>query len=51
MAEPLYQAFLERMHGALGGKQVASGKFGAMMQIALVDDGPVTIIIDTRRRE
>ncbi|MFA5262501.1 MAG: D-aminoacyl-tRNA deacylase [Opitutaceae bacterium] len=51
LAGPLYQAFLGRMHSALGGKQVASGEFGAMMQIALVNDGPVTIIIDTHHRE
>jgi D-tyrosyl-tRNA(Tyr) deacylase len=33
------------------GRSVATGEFGAMMQVALVNDGPVTIWIDTRERE
>jgi D-aminoacyl-tRNA deacylase len=35
----------------LSGKKVHSGKFGAMMQVSLVNDGPVTILIDSRNRE
>jgi D-tyrosyl-tRNA(Tyr) deacylase len=33
------------------GKEVGTGEFGAMMQIELVNDGPVTIIIDTKEKE
>jgi len=51
LAEPLYQVFLSKMQNAMNGGPVASGQFGAMMQISLVNDGPVTIIIDTRLRE
>ncbi len=51
LAEPLYQVFLGKMQSAFGDKPVASGRFGAMMQISLVNDGPVTIIIDTRQRD
>jgi D-tyrosyl-tRNA(Tyr) deacylase len=35
----------------LVGKKVETGKFGAMMQIELINDGPVTIIIDTKEKE
>lgn len=49
-AVPLYQAFVHRMEADLG-KPVATGEFGAMMQVALTNDGPVTIVIDTRLRE
>jgi D-aminoacyl-tRNA deacylase len=49
-ALPLYRAFLERMATDLG-RQVARGEFGADMQVALVNDGPVTISIDSRARE
>ncbi len=44
-SEPL----CERFRAAL--EPVASGRFGAMMEVALVNDGPVTIVIDSRRRE
>ncbi|MFW5844667.1 MAG: D-aminoacyl-tRNA deacylase [Planctomycetota bacterium] len=49
-AVPLYEQFLERVAAELGAP-VASGRFGADMQVALVNDGPVTIPIDTKRRE
>lgn len=49
-AVPLYEAFLERFARELG-KPVASGVFGADMQVALVNDGPVTLWIDSRQRE
>jgi D-tyrosyl-tRNA(Tyr) deacylase len=48
VAEPLYQAFI----GALGeqlGRAVPSGVFGADMQVSLVNDGPVTLVLDSRR--
>jgi D-aminoacyl-tRNA deacylase len=49
-AIPLYRYFLEELE-KLAGKKVHSGKFGAMMQVSLVNDGPVTILIDSRNRE
>lgn len=50
VAVPLYEAFVQRLGVELG-KPVATGEFGAMMQVALVNDGPVTIVIDTKARE
>ncbi|MRR24365.1 D-aminoacyl-tRNA deacylase, partial [bacterium] len=49
-AIPLYEEFIART-GELLGKMPATGVFGAMMDIELVNDGPVTIIIDSRNRE
>lgn len=50
VAEPLYGALVRRLSELLG-QPVATGEFGAMMQVALVNDGPVTILIDTKVRE
>lgn len=50
VAIPLYEHFLETFAAGLG-KPVASGEFGAMMRVALVNDGPVTIWLDSRNRE
>jgi D-tyrosyl-tRNA(Tyr) deacylase len=50
IAIPLYQAFLTRLGQDLG-KPIQTGEFGAMMQVALTNDGPVTILIDSRSRE
>lgn len=49
-AEPLYELFMRRLSDYLG-KPVASGRFGAMMDVALVNDGPVTIWIEREPRE
>jgi len=49
-AVPLYESFINRLSVLLG-KEVATGEFGAMMQIELVNDGPVTILIDTKNKE
>ena len=49
-AIPLYDNFLEDLGNELG-KKVERGKFGAMMDISLVNSGPVTITIDTRNKE
>ncbi|MDX9946390.1 MAG: D-aminoacyl-tRNA deacylase [Bacteroidales bacterium] len=49
-AIPLYNNFVNTISGILG-KSVATGEFGAMMQVELVNDGPVTIIIDTKEKE
>ena len=50
ISEPLYEAFCEAMEGELG-KPVGRGVFGGEMKVALVNDGPVTIVIDSRARE
>lgn len=47
---PLYEKFIEKLEQVLG-KKVGTGKFGAMMDVALVNDGPVTIIIDSKQKE
>jgi D-tyrosyl-tRNA(Tyr) deacylase len=49
-AIPVYDKFVSRLSYLLG-KDVASGEFGAMMQVDLVNDGPVTIIIDSKEKE
>lgn len=49
-AVPMYEAFCHRL-GSLTGKAVGRGRFGADMKVSLVNDGPVTIIIDTRLKE
>jgi D-tyrosyl-tRNA(Tyr) deacylase len=49
-AIPIYESFVALVSG-LSGKGVATGEFGAMMDVSLVNDGPVTIIIDTKNRE
>lgn len=50
LALPLYEEFCACL-SKLMGKEVKEGKFGANMQVGLVNDGPVTIIIDSRLRE
>ena len=47
---PLYNYFCTRMSEALG-KQVGTGEFGADMKVELVNDGPVTICMDTKNKE
>ena len=47
---PMYQQFLKQLSRDLG-KDVKTGEFGAMMELDLVNDGPVTIIIDTKLKE
>lgn len=49
-ANPLYEKFLKQISIDLG-KPVQSGEFGAFMEVELVNDGPVTIIIDTKLKE
>jgi len=49
-AIPMYEKFVKRMEQELS-KKVATGKFGAMMKVSLLNDGPVTIIIDSKNRE
>ena len=48
-AIPLYESFVKQMEVALG-KKVQTGQFGADMKIALLNDGPVTLVIDTKNK-
>jgi D-aminoacyl-tRNA deacylase len=50
IAIPLYETFIKQMETELG-KKVQTGQFGADMKVTLTNDGPVTIIIDTKNRE
>jgi len=50
IAIPLYNKFVSRLSQLIG-KEVGTGEFGAMMQVELINDGPVTIIIDTKEKE
>lgn len=50
IAIPLYESFVIQMEVELG-KKVQTGQFGADMKVAIVNDGPVTIIIDTKNKE
>ncbi len=49
-AVPLYESFVAQLRALLDPGRVQTGRFGASMQIHLVNDGPVTIPIDSRRR-
>ncbi len=49
IAIPLYEKFVQQMEFELG-KQIQTGKFGADMKVSLVNDGPVTIIIDSKNK-
>ena len=50
IAIPLYEAMTRKL-SELMGRPIQTGRFGAMMQVSLVNDGPVTLIIDTKVRE
>ena len=50
VAVPLYEQFLKKLAADIG-RPIQTGEFGADMQVALVNDGPVTILIDTKNRE
>jgi len=50
VAIPLYEQAVAKFSAALG-RSVAIGRFGAMMRVALVNDGPVTLLLDTKARE
>jgi D-tyrosyl-tRNA(Tyr) deacylase len=49
VAIPLYEKFLSALESALG-NSVQSGEFGADMKVSLINDGPVTILIDTKNK-
>lgn len=50
IAIPLYENFVKQLEKEMG-KQVATGSFGAMMDVSLINDGPVTIWMDSKNRE
>ena len=50
IAVPLYEQFIARLAQDLG-KPIATGEFGAHMDVSLINDGPVTIVIDSKQRE
>ena len=50
IAIPLYEKFVATFENELG-KKIQTGVFGAMMDVALINDGPVTILIDSKQRE
>ncbi len=50
IAIPLYEQFIKRLELDLG-KPIQTGEFGADMKVSLLNDGPVTIIVDTKNRE
>jgi D-tyrosyl-tRNA(Tyr) deacylase len=50
IALPIYESFVQQMESELE-KKVQTGQFGADMKVALVNDGPVTLIIDTKNKE
>ena len=49
VSRPMYERFVARVETLLG-HRVATGQFGADMQIALINDGPVTICMDSKNR-
>ena len=49
VAIPIYEKFIAKMSKILG-KSIQTGEFGAMMDVSLVNEGPVTIIIDTKNK-
>lgn len=49
-AIPLYELFVKRLH-EVSGREVLTGEFGAMMEVELINDGPVTILMDSKRKE
>jgi D-tyrosyl-tRNA(Tyr) deacylase len=50
-AEKLYVRFCERMRLIIGAECVSTGKFGAMMDVKLVNNGPVTVMLETKERQ
>jgi D-tyrosyl-tRNA(Tyr) deacylase len=50
IAIPMYEKFIQHLELELG-KSIQTGQFGADMKVALINDGPVTIIIDSKNRE
>jgi len=51
IAEPMYLNFVKTLQAHISNKEIITGKFGAQMDIELLNDGPVTIIMDSKNRE
>ncbi|MFZ2324083.1 MAG: D-aminoacyl-tRNA deacylase [Ignavibacteriaceae bacterium] len=49
IAIPLYEKFIERLKFNLGNDKIKSGIFGAMMQVKIINDGPVTISVESKK--
>ncbi|CAG5080386.1 D-aminoacyl-tRNA deacylase [Parvicella tangerina] len=49
-AIPLYEKFVTELKTAIGDQKVSTGEFGAMMQVQLINDGPVTILMDSKEK-
>lgn len=50
VAIPIYESFIKKLTEKLG-KKTGTGEFGAMMSVEIINDGPVTIIIDTKNKD
>ncbi|MBQ5613528.1 MAG: D-tyrosyl-tRNA(Tyr) deacylase [Tidjanibacter sp.] len=50
-SRPMYEYFVESLRSVLGEERVATGRFGADMKVGLINNGPVTIIIDSKLKE
>ena len=50
IAIPIYEKFIDQLQSEMG-KRIQTGEFGADMKVSLINDGPVTIIIDTKQKE
>lgn len=50
VAIPLYESFIKQMEIELG-KKIQTGQFGADMKVSIINDGPVTIVIDSKNKE
>lgn len=50
IAIPIYESFIKQLESDLG-KKIQTGKFGADMKVTIINDGPVTILIDSKNRE
>jgi D-aminoacyl-tRNA deacylase len=48
IAIPIYEKFIERMKINLGETKIKTGKFGAMMKVKIINDGPVTILVESK---
>ena len=51
IAIPLYEKFIRRMESSLGKSKVKTGIFGAMMEVKIINDGPVTIIVESKKKD
>jgi D-aminoacyl-tRNA deacylase len=48
LAIPMYEKFIERIKNNIGSEKVKTGIFGAMMKVKIINDGPVTLIVDSK---